>query len=201
MAKKMHEAGVPMDAILMAIEAFEAQIPTIEQSVAARYEAQIAEKRGKDRERTRRYRERNAQSRDDTQQTVSNGVGPETRSSPTPPKETQTLKENPPTGVKRKGSRVTADHRPNIEAAVAEGMPQHVAHQEARKFVDHFLALPGEKGVKLDWDATWRNWFRRAAEYRGIPLHDATGPPSGAGPSVEEIFAAARAKHAAAGTG
>jgi hypothetical protein len=190
LVRRLADAGATPEMLAMVVEAFEQTIPTISAGAA----------------RQRRYRARKAeqalQSITDVT-VVTPTVTPVTKESPphTPFKEKPSPKENPPTGVKRKGSRVTADHRPNIEAAVAEGMPQHVAHQEARKFVDHFLALPGEKGVKLDWDATWRNWFRRAAEYRGIPLHDATGPPPGAGPSVEEIFAAARAKHAAAGTG
>jgi len=28
------------------------------------------------------------------------------------------------------------------------------------KFKDYWIAQPGQKGVKLDWDATWRNWVR-----------------------------------------
>lgn len=28
-------------------------------------------------------------------------------------------------------------------------------------FRDYWIAQPGQKGVKTDWDATWRNWVRR----------------------------------------
>ncbi len=28
-------------------------------------------------------------------------------------------------------------------------------------FRDYWIALPGQKGVKLDWMATWRNWVRK----------------------------------------
>lgn len=28
-------------------------------------------------------------------------------------------------------------------------------------FRDYWIAQPGVRGVKLDWDATWRNWVRR----------------------------------------
>jgi uncharacterized protein YdaU (DUF1376 family) len=35
---------------------------------------------------------------------------------------------------------------------------------ELEKFRDYWIAQPGQKGVKTDWDATWRNWVRRAAE-------------------------------------
>ena len=33
-------------------------------------------------------------------------------------------------------------------------------------FRDYWTAQPGQKGVKLDWDATWRNWVRREIERR-----------------------------------
>ena len=33
---------------------------------------------------------------------------------------------------------------------------------EHRKFIDYWIAQPGQKGVKVDWPATWRNWIRKA---------------------------------------
>jgi len=33
---------------------------------------------------------------------------------------------------------------------------------EALVFADHWKATPGSKGVKLEWEATWRNWVRRS---------------------------------------
>jgi uncharacterized protein YdaU (DUF1376 family) len=38
------------------------------------------------------------------------------------------------------------------------------ASREFQKFRDYWKAQPGQRGVKLDWDATWRNWVRKAAE-------------------------------------
>ncbi len=35
------------------------------------------------------------------------------------------------------------------------------------RFVDYWTAIPGAKGVKLDWVATWRNWLRREHETIG----------------------------------
>jgi hypothetical protein len=46
----------------------------------------------------------------------------------------------------------------------------------ADRFRDYWSAQPGAKGLKLDWDATWRNWVR--AE-RTQP----TAQPSGSRPS------------------
>jgi uncharacterized protein YdaU (DUF1376 family) len=42
----------------------------------------------------------------------------------------------------------------------------------ADRFRDYWSAQPGAKGVKLDWDATWRNWVR--AE-RASPTAQAAG--------------------------
>lgn len=38
-------------------------------------------------------------------------------------------------------------------------------------FADYWTAQPGQKGVKLDWLATWRNWLRREAE-KSAPKQD-----------------------------
>ena len=32
--------------------------------------------------------------------------------------------------------------------------------QTWEQFRDYWIAQPGQKGVKLNWDATWRNWVR-----------------------------------------
>lgn len=34
----------------------------------------------------------------------------------------------------------------------------------ADSFVDHWRAVAGSRGVKLDWKATWRNWVRKDAQ-------------------------------------
>lgn len=36
---------------------------------------------------------------------------------------------------------------------------------EHLKFTDYFNSVAGAKGRKRDWNATWRNWIRKAAEY------------------------------------
>jgi len=35
---------------------------------------------------------------------------------------------------------------------------------QVERFIDHFRAAPGRVGVKLNWAATWRNWWRKAPE-------------------------------------
>ena len=38
----------------------------------------------------------------------------------------------------------------------------------ADKFKDYWLSIPGERGVKLDWKRTWRNWCRAEEERYGV---------------------------------
>lgn len=38
----------------------------------------------------------------------------------------------------------------------------NVGAKATDEFVDYWRAAPGQKGVKLDWVATWRNWMRKA---------------------------------------
>jgi hypothetical protein len=44
---------------------------------------------------------------------------------------------------------------------------------ELLKFRDHWKQQAGSKGVKLDWDAAWRNWIRRAEEF-----YEKSDPPA-----------------------
>lgn len=39
-----------------------------------------------------------------------------------------------------------------------------VPQSEHDRFVDYWVAQPGQKGIKTDWPATWRNWMRTAAD-------------------------------------
>lgn len=41
-------------------------------------------------------------------------------------------------------------------------------NEEWEKFSDYWAAQPGQKGVKADWLATWRNWIRRNSEQKGF---------------------------------
>ena len=64
----------------------------------------------------------------------------------------------------KKGTRVPSDYVPNIGYAVGKGLSQQRAGNEAEKFLNYWQAQPGQRGVKLDWDATWRNWVINAIE-------------------------------------
>lgn len=53
--------------------------------------------------------------------------------------------------------------------------PEHV-REVAENFRDHWVAVPGRHGTKLDWLATWRKWVRGEGAMKG------NGKPSGASP-------------------
>lgn len=83
-----------------------------------------------------------------------------TEPEPEPKKET-------PKGVSgKRATRLPEDWEPDRVFATREGLPPAEINLEADKFRDYWRALPGQKGVKADWPATWRNWVRRAAESR-----------------------------------
>lgn len=46
----------------------------------------------------------------------------------------------------------------------AEEVPGVDADRSTRMFVDYWRGVPGVKGTKLDWLATWKNWLRRDHE-------------------------------------
>jgi hypothetical protein len=46
-----------------------------------------------------------------------------------------------------------------------------IARREFEKFGDYWRAVPGQRGLKLDWSATWRNWLRTAQE-RAVPQRE-----------------------------
>lgn len=63
-----------------------------------------------------------------------------------------------------RGTRLPNDWSPTGEQlAFARGLGVDGLEQGDR-FRDYWIAQPGQKGVKLDWNGTWRNWVRRAAE-------------------------------------
>lgn len=72
-----------------------------------------------------------------------------------------------PNGVsKKKGCRLPPDWSPDEVFARREGLSTWEVENEAAKFLDYWAAQPGQRGVKTDWDATWRNWVRKAAGNR-----------------------------------
>jgi uncharacterized protein YdaU (DUF1376 family) len=65
-----------------------------------------------------------------------------------------------------RGRKLPPDWRPTDDDWMesCRSLGSRKAEVELAKFRDYWLAKPGGGGRKLNWDATWRNWVRRAAE-------------------------------------
>lgn len=69
----------------------------------------------------------------------------------------------------KRGTRLPEDWQPRPEAlslAFSLGFDRPGYDRHLEQFRDYWRAVPGAKGVKLDWDATWRNRLRNIVEYR-----------------------------------
>lgn len=71
--------------------------------------------------------------------------------------------------VPKKGTRISDDFEPDQDYAVEAGLRPERVLIEVAKFKDYWRATAGQKGVKLDWPATWRNWVRSALDRQGGP--------------------------------
>lgn len=70
------------------------------------------------------------------------------------------------TPKQKRGTRVTPDWMPSqktIDTLQAE-YPNLDYRAEHADFIDYWLAKPGQAALKLDWDATWRRWMRKAGK-------------------------------------
>ncbi|WP_375682403.1 MULTISPECIES: hypothetical protein [unclassified Bartonella] len=76
--------------------------------------------------------------------------------------------ENVPKKAKRaqanRGCRLPTDFEPDYDFAIEEGLPPERVKVEIAKFRDFWKACAGKNAIKRDWQATWRNWVRKAIE-------------------------------------
>lgn len=66
----------------------------------------------------------------------------------------------------KRASRIKADWMPSqeiIDTLKAE-YPNLDYRAEHQNFIDYWIAKPGQAALKLDWDATWRRWMRKAGK-------------------------------------
>lgn len=189
-------SGATPEMILAAVEAHEEHTSACYADEAARVEALAEARREKDRERKRNkpasatFRDVPAESSgsrrtDADTDGIQSAVEPaaavsraqEITSLGSKP---ELLPKDPPKGGPKgkvqtsKGTRLPENFEPDLGEVLALGLSLERAISEAAKFCDHFRAAPGQRGVKVDWNATWRNWLRRAAE---DGPRSATGPP------------------------
>lgn len=75
--------------------------------------------------------------------------------------------DKPPSSTR--GSRLAHDWSPDPfqhAEALNEGFTAAQTERMALTFRDYWIAQPGQRGVRTDWGAVWRNWLRREAEKR-----------------------------------
>lgn len=177
MIREMHLAGVDMDTILLAVEAVEkASRPQKSADVSA------DSRREKDRIRKQIEREnlrKSADVRGNPQMSENASSLKEVRL-----EENKEEKKEAPQRTVR-GSRMLPDWKPDPDEWIAtvELIGGQRAQSELLKFRDYWIALPGAKGLKADWPATWRNWIRRITETTGATNgnrpHSTNGKPAG----------------------
>lgn len=90
---------------------------------------------------------------------------------PTPPNPTPPTPASLAGSPRAQGNRLPDDWTPTPEPALqAEAVAAGVdPRRELDRFRDYWQAQSGAKGRKADWQATWRNWLRKAADDRRVP--------------------------------
>jgi hypothetical protein len=78
--------------------------------------------------------------------------------------------------ARTKASRLPDDWQPEPDLTIAPSL----AERELPKFRDYWRAKSGKDAAKLDWQATWRNWCRRAVETQPGQNRAGTGATQGA---------------------
>lgn len=70
-----------------------------------------------------------------------------------------------------RGVRLPADWKPSddLQAWTLRERPDLDPRRVLEQFRDYWLAVPGAKGCKADWDATWRNWVRNQRRDHNTP--------------------------------
>lgn len=67
------------------------------------------------------------------------------------------------TGHTTRGARVNPDWYPSqsVIDTIKTEYPNLDLRAEHNDFIDYWLGVSGQRGTKLDWDATWRKWMRK----------------------------------------
>jgi len=167
MVRKLFEKGVDQEAILLAIEGAE-QVMSASMSTRHQVDEAAEKRRAWDREYRRRTRNVPPDPPDIHPTPPDRGKTPlskeESNSNKKEERESARVAVHPTT----RGHRLPPDWRPTPQDWVtAEAlMGADALPLELEKFNDYWKQQPGSKGVKLDWNATWRTWIRRAVEFR-----------------------------------
>lgn len=133
---------------------------------------QVERKREGSRERMAKSRRNRAERSPDVAGEVAAQHDEHTPRSSSAPNPNPKGEEGEPSSRSRKRSATTRGTRlpeifpisPDMAEWGREHAPGVDASREHEKFCDYWRGASGQKGVKADWIATWRNWMRRAQE-------------------------------------
>lgn len=81
-----------------------------------------------------------------------------------------------------RGSRIRADWRPSqadLAYAAEQGFSLSETERIGENFRDYWVAVSGQKAMKLDWPATWRTWVRNQRD---------RAPVNGSGSARRQTF-------------
>lgn len=154
--------------------------------------ADVLSAREKNAEKLRKWRQRN-RARNEGETGLQDGSSEVRNPAPVPTRPDPTSSPNGEEKHPRKrGTRLDEHWEPEdaLIAQMRDECPGVDLRAEHRVFVDYWIAQPGQKGVKADWDATWRNWMRRKA---GDVRPGRAGPPSRGQQREAELLAFATA--------
>lgn len=196
MIRDMHSAGIPVETIIRSVA-------TLEEAMAARAvstgnpadTSMMEKRRAWDRERKRKQ----AAARNSTgiPPDHSTGIPAETPCILIREKKEEAIqvevKEKKVSKKDARGTRIPPDFTIDDEDrkfAASLGIPPETVEAETPAFIDYWSAVPGAKGVKLNWKSTWRNRMRDLKKYRPTArvLPISKGPPVGKGGFVTVLM-------------
>jgi hypothetical protein len=66
-----------------------------------------------------------------------------------------------------RGARISSDFviTPSMREWAAKEVPLVDLDAKLAEFVDYWVGVPGAKGVKVDWESTWRNGMRKQQQF------------------------------------
>jgi hypothetical protein len=148
-------------------------------------------------ERAKAWREHKKTENKDTERTRTQANAPESDT------DTDTdNKKDKAKALSKKGTRLSDDWNPSEAdlTSANDSIGYFRVAAELGKFRDYWRSVPGAKGVKLDWDATWRNWVRSAAERKGHSPPKRMTPTQAADEIIQEMREHERAKNQSLGS-
>lgn len=178
MLRMMAEKGYPADQIKSVISALgEKSTDGNGKSTDDRQTKEDLATLNRRRERDRLYQEKRRQKIAASAISSVDAVQRDLSSLTSLPLEVDTNKESKSSGIRARGCRLPSDFQLTAErrAFAATQIPEDRIQPEFEKFCDYWRAASGRNATKVDWDSTWRNWCRTAAERGGRNVRSGSG--------------------------